>query len=171
MLTGVPRELRCWLLDRASLTHRVRQACPGRFQVELVSQGFVPPMRNERRALRMRPAVRALVREVRLVCDGRPWVFARTVIPNRTLHGAQRQLGRLGTRPLGAVLFADRSMRRGEVQLARIRPGERMFDAAVGCRPQRPDAIWGRRSTFHVGGKPLLVTEVFLPDVGGCPRF
>lgn len=30
--------------------------------------------------------------------------------------------------------------------------------------PRRPWAIWG--ASFRVGGKPLLVSEIFLPGIG-----
>ena len=58
-------------------------------------------------------------------------------------------------------------MRRGPVELACIRRGEQMYATAVSGLRRRPAAIWGRRSVFRVGGKPLLVSEVFLPGLGG----
>lgn len=159
----VPAHLRDWLLDAGSLTDRVRGACHGRFAVRVLSEGWQRPRRDESRRLAMRTAALGWVRQVQLVCDGVPWVFARTVIPRRTLSGAQRQLLRLGERPLGAYLFADPALQRDSVELARIVAGHAMFEQATAGLPTRPAAIWGRRSVFRVGGKPLLVTEVFLP--------
>lgn len=162
---SLPRELVPWLLDRASLTHRVQQACAGAFRVEVLSQGWQRPQLDERLALNMRSGTYAIVREVRLLCDRQPWVYARTVVPLRTLSGAQRRLGELGSRPLGALLFTDRSMRRGDLELARIRPGQRLFAAATaGVRPP-PEEVWARRSVFFVRDKPLLVQELFLPEL------
>lgn len=161
----LPRTVAVWLMDRASLTHRVRQACGGTFRVEVLQQGWQRPEREERAALRMRRNTLALVREVRLLCDQQAWVFARTVVPLRTLSGAQRRLSELGSQPLGALLFTDRSLQRGELELARMVPGQRLFEAAT-AGAARPETVWGRRSVFHVGGKPLLVQEVFLPGLG-----
>jgi chorismate--pyruvate lyase len=88
-------------------------------------------------------------------------VFARTVIPVRTLRGRQRRLARLGTRPLGAALFADPHLKRGEVEIARLAPGDGIYEhAAV---QGAADGVWGRRSVFTLKGKPLLVSEFFLP--------
>lgn len=161
----IPAHLRPWLLDRASLTRRLQEHCPGRFAVEVLAQGWRRPMRNEVLALGTRRTTRALVREVRLLCHGEPLVFARTVIPAATLQGRRRRLGRLGSRPLGAVLFADPSMRRGELELSCMGPGQRLFDTATRGLAARPQAIWGRRSLFFLGERPLLVQEIFLPAV------
>jgi chorismate--pyruvate lyase len=61
------------------------------------------------------------------------------------------------------MLFADRGMRRGIVELARIRPGEMLYADAVRDPLQTPGEIWGRRSIFRLAHKPLLVSEIFLP--------
>lgn len=105
----------------------------------------------------------ALVREVFLECDGTPWVFARTVVPPRTLRGPARRLAHLGERSLGAVLFADPRVTRGEVELARLTPGERLHGRVREHAGRDPGEVWARRSRFDIRGRPLLVTEVFLP--------
>jgi len=155
-----------WLLDASSLTRRLQRCCRHGFRVELLQQGHALPMLSEARALGIKPGRWALVREVRLMCGEQPWVFARTVIPLATLTGAQRRLGHLGNRPLGALLFRDRSMRRGQLEVARIARGQRLFRLATRELNPLPPAIWGRRSSFYLRGKPLLVCEMFLPGVG-----
>lgn len=154
--------LREWLLDSGSLTRRVRQTCAGRFRVRVELQGWGKPRLDEYRALGLRLGRIALIREVHLLCNERPWVFARTVIPVSTLRGRQRRLAHLGDRPLGAVLFADPQMQRGPVEVARIPPGSGLFAAAAQGLKHRPSEVWGRRSVFRLGGKPLLVSEFFL---------
>jgi len=160
---GIPPDLCAWLLDPESLTLRLQQLCPGRFEVRVVSQRQDRPTRSESRALRMRNGAHALIRQVQLLCDGKPWIFARTVIPRDSLRGRLKRLARLGTRPLGGVLFTDPDMRRGVVELACIRPGQTLYAPATEHLRQRPPAIWGRRSVFTLARKPLLVSEVFLP--------
>jgi len=76
----VPESVLRWLLDPASLTRRIQSACPGSFRVEVLFQGWAQPQHNEVRELGMRTGSWGFVREVHLLCDGRPWVFARTVI-------------------------------------------------------------------------------------------
>ncbi len=105
-----------------------------------------------------------MVREVELLCDGVPWVFARTLIPASSLTGAARQLTRLGERPLGEVLFTHRQMQRGVTEMARLTPRHRLFADASGRLERRVESVWGRRTLFYLAGKPLLVNEIFLPD-------
>jgi len=157
--------LRDWLLHTGSLTRRVQQACAGRFRVRVEMQGWARPRLDEYRALGLRWGRIALIREVHLLCDEQPWVFARTIIPVSTLRGRERRLAHLGSRPLGAVLFADPHMQRGPVEVACIRPGSKLFATAVKGLKRRPAEIWGRRSVFRLGGKPLLVSEIFLLPV------
>jgi chorismate--pyruvate lyase len=159
----IPTALADWLLDPASLTRRLQGLCTGQFRVTILSQVRGKPRRDEARTLGMRRGGLAVIRQVELLCGQRPWVYARTVIPESSLAGRLRRLDRLGTRPLGAMLFADRGKRRGGVELARIRPGETLYADAVRAPGQTRDAIWGRRSIFRLAHKPLLVSEIFLP--------
>jgi chorismate--pyruvate lyase len=155
-----------WLFDPASLTERITQACDGRFSVRVLRQGWGAPMLNEARRLKMRRTGYALIREVHLLCNNQPWVFARTVIPPRTLRGKQRRLAHLGQKPLGALLFADKSMQRTEMEIACIRPGQRLYELANSHQMQQGQPIWGRRSVFFLSHHPLLVSEIFLPEIG-----
>lgn len=161
----IPPALRRWLLDTASLTDRIRRACTGGFRVRVLDQGWGYPGLDERRVLDMPQGQRAIIRQVQLLCDEAPWVFARSVIPVMTLRGRQRRLAHLGNRPLGAYLFADPSMRRGPVQLARLTPRQSMYATAIRGLATSPAEIWGRRSVFRLGDRPLLVCEVFLPGL------
>jgi chorismate--pyruvate lyase len=161
--------LRDWLLGAGSLTDRLKQACDGCFKVRVLDEGWQRPRLDEARVLDMPTATLGWVRQVQLLCDDEPWVFARTVIPVSTLSGPQRQLAHLGNRPLGAFLFADPGMQRGTVELACIGRGQAMFNEATVGLGHKPDSIWGRRSVFRVAGKPLLVTEVFLPPIKSTP--
>jgi len=160
---SIPQDLCGWLLDTASLTLRLQRLCPGKFQVRVLSQAWGIPRVDEARVLKMKPGRLAIIRQVHLLCDGQPRVYARTVIPVTSLRGKLKRLAHLGTRPLGGLLFADPDMQRGGVELARISRGQSLYQAATRHLRQRPAAIWGRRSVFRLSGRPLLVSEVFLP--------
>lgn len=165
----IPESALRWLLDPASLTRRVQAACAGRFRVEVLDQGFARPQRNEAQRLGMREGSSAFVREVHLLCDEQPWVFARTIIPRTTLTGPRRHLTRLRNRPLGAVLFADPTMKRGPVEIARLVPGDRLYPRRHHAGTIDVPVVWGRRSVFTLAGYPLLVSEIFLPEIPQHP--
>ena len=162
---GIDPSLLEWLLDGSSLTQRIIQCCNGNFEVEVISQQWQRPLLNEAMTLKIRPHHYALIRQVRLLCNGKPWVFARTVIPAITLRGAVRRLAYLGNKPLGAVLFADPSMRRDAIEIARLSTRTHHYADALQRQATRAEQIWGRRSVFYLSNKPLLVSEFFLPGI------
>lgn len=153
-----------WLLDIGSLTQRLIAACDGQFKVEVLGEYWQKPMQSERRALGLRQGQLARIRQVRLLCNGKPRVFARTVIPHSTLKGSVRRLNMLGNKPLGAVLFADPTMRRGVMEIASLNKNNFLYDIAMKSLKNKK-TIWGRRSVFYLSGKPLLVNEIFLPGI------
>lgn len=157
-------DLRTWqrLLDRGSLTAQVRAQAPQQFHVDLLKQHIGRPSPEEAQALNMHRAAGAIVREVKLVADQRPLVFAHTVIPLASVRGKYRHLLQLGTRPLGAALFGDSKIVRGPVELTCLHQDDRLWDKAV-ADIEAPDFIWGRRSAFYLAGRPILVSEFFLP--------
>jgi len=162
-LAGLSDEMAAWLFDVGSLTKRLRRAGGGDFRVKLLSQQFERPLLCERRALGLNDRAVALVRQVHLHCAGEIKVYARSVMPLSLLHGSSRGLARLGGRPLGEMLFRDKSMRRSPMQIARINTGDLFYRWGVpnGVTGQ----VWGRRSVFRLSGRPLLVSEIFLPPL------
>ncbi len=167
----VPTEIGQWLYDAGSLTKRLRQSDTGLFRVEVLQQCWQRPMRCERRALGLNDRAVALVRQVHLYCGDQVKVYARTVLPQSILKGQQRSLARLGGRPLGEALFRDKTMRRGAIEVAMIESGQPFFEQAVPKVKRLPQRIWGRRSVFYLAGKPLLVSEVFLPPPPKTKRY
>ncbi|WP_020679626.1 chorismate--pyruvate lyase family protein [Marinobacterium rhizophilum] len=147
---AAPQPWRNWLQDRGSLTKRLIRASHGHFSVRLLRLGYACPTRSEARALGLPPRRKALIREVQLLGQGQPWVYARSVFPIDTLSGPQRQLKGVGSRSLGSLLFSDPSMQREPLQISRL-------------RLQGREPLWARRSVFRLANKPLLVCEVFLP--------
>ncbi len=159
-----------WLVDSASLTLRIKKHCRsnelGCFSVKLLRQGMGIPSNDEVQRLKLRSRHYALIREVLLYCGETPVVFARTVIPIKTLTGSQRQLSHLGNRPLGEFLFAQPDLQRDAMEIAVLNRGHQLFDSAVyHMSDDSPSDVWARRSIFRLGHKPLLVAEVFLPDL------
>lgn len=161
---NAPPALLPWLIDEGSLTARLRLRCPG-LRVQLLAQGPARPDRDERRVIGLPPGTAAICREVLLLCDGVPVVFAHSVLRRQDLDGPWRYLAGLGNRPLGEALFADPRVQRTRLAFRRIGPRHELYAGAVQGLPKPPPALWARRSLFTLRGRPLLVTEVFLPGV------
>ena len=157
---AVPVRWRHWLLDRGSLTQRLIAASDGQFQVRILAQGIAKPRRSEAQILCIANHHLAVVREVILYGNDQPWVYARSVLPLSSLTGRLTRLRKLDERPLGALLFADPSMRRGKLELASVQPSKVALPLELGIFDT---PLWGRRSVFYIADKPLLVSEIFLP--------
>lgn len=128
--------------------------------MRVLSQQWQRLSAEEAAAMSVRHVRAALVRQVLLCCGDRPLVYARSVIPATTIQGAQRRYANMGNRPLGAMLFTDRTMQREPVEVGVLPVTHRAYQYA-----QQRGPVWGRRSVFRVSGKPLLVSEYFLPEL------
>ena len=102
-----------------------------------------------------------MIREVVLLANSTPWVYARSIIPLTTLTGRLRKLRHLDNQPLGALLFRDPTMIRETVEVACLTKVNAKLPTTLG---ELQKSLWGRRSVFRLDAKPLLVSEVFLPD-------
>jgi chorismate--pyruvate lyase len=157
---------RKWLTDRGSLTARIAARCAG-VRVNVVFQGLRRPDRDERFLFPHRFVARVLVREVFLYCGDTPLVFAHTVLDPQDLCGPWHSLANLGSRPLGAALFADPKIRRYPLRQRKIGRHHELHRRLSTAVPTAPDSLWARRSLFRLERAPILVTEVFLPAILG----
>ena len=149
-----------WLQHPGSLTARLRAHCGGHFAVEVLNQYWGCARLDETQALGMPLRARVLIREVLLKGYGQPWVWARSILPERSLTGSLRYLRKLDNQPLGGWLFKQPTLERGPVNIRNFQPGDPALPPAL----QTDQSLWGRRSVFRLHGKPLLVGEVFLPQ-------
>ncbi|GAB6066742.1 chorismate lyase [Methylothermus subterraneus] len=154
----IPKAVRDWLAESGSLTARL-EALAGPIQVRLLYQGWGRLFVGEATALRSPWERRAWIREVALSAAGEPLVLARTVAPAATLTGPGKRFARLGTRPLGEVLFS----RPAAIRVDRVwtLPHPACWLEVYGAPPR-----WGRRTLYRTyPNLPLLVSEFFLPAV------
>ena len=160
--------MQTWLFHDDSLTARLVAGCTGEFRVEVLRQRYARGQLNEARLLGIPPCQVALLREVYLYCGNERVVYARSIIPLKTLTGKQTRLAHLRNRPLGGFLFSCPSMQRGQVQLAAIRCGDPVYVRAMPAQDTNGKDLWGRRSVFRLNGKPLIVAEIFLPTINNA---
>lgn len=155
---------RPWLLDRGSLTRRIQARCAA-FSVRHVRQRHGMAMPSERRIVALKHHSRALLRDVFLYCGETPVVFAHSVLPAASLGGSWQNLGRLGNRPLGAALFSNPNVHRTPLRFKKLNRRDALYRLACAVLTDKPASLWARRSVFYLQGRPILVTEVFLPGI------
>lgn len=133
--------------------------------VTVLFQGRRRLHNDERFLARGRPAsTLALTRDVLLCCGDTPVVYAHSVLAPGDRGAGWRLMRGMGSRPLGAALFTDPRIRRSS--LRQHKPGRgHALHQQVSRTVKSPGALWARRSLFGVGKSPILVTEVFLPEV------
>ena len=160
---GCERALVPWLHDHGSLTLRIQQRC-NHFAVRPVRNGLARIAYDESASLGMAPQQLAYSREVFLYADGQPVVFAHSTCAAQHLRGAWAALGGLGNKPLGAMLFAHPLVERRPLRFKALHSPHPLYWRAA-MSADMPPKLWARRSLFYLGGTPLLVTEVFLPEI------
>jgi chorismate--pyruvate lyase len=153
--------LRDWLLDPNSMTARLKRHCQI-FHVKVLGQHIEPCQAAEANS-----AISAnedvLVREVLLYCDNKAQVFARSLLPLNSLTGAEQQLANIGSQPLGQVLFANKLLKRGNIEVACFDQQSSVGELVQKLAMPMSQPLWGRRSLFYIQHKPIMVAEVFLP--------
>lgn len=159
-----PADLVPWLRDRGSLTQRIRQRC-SRFAVHEVHSGLARIALDESALLEIAPQQLAWSREVYLYANGQPVVFAHSAFAYAHRRGAWSNIRTLGNRSLGALLFANPLVERRPLHYRALRNTHPLYRRAALGLDKPPQRLWARRSLFCLHDAPLLVTEVFLPEI------
>lgn len=154
---------RTWLLEGDSLTRRLQQSSASFSVAPLPSSGLM--LADEARLLGLQSRQKALVREVFLCCNGKPAVFAHSVLPYRSLQGVWHGLGHLGSKPLGAALFSDPRVERTPLEFRKLAENHPLYKVTRRHLRLSCGELWARRSMFFLGASSILVTEIFLPQV------
>jgi len=141
-----------WLLEPGSLTARLQRTGHA-FSLQLLSQQNIelPAFLQQRWQTRC-----GLLREVVLLLDQQPCIYAQSFLPDHTVAALQ-PLADLGTMPLGHYIFTQPDLQRSGIELALFNAGLQL--RTVGRLPQ----LWGRRSYFTLSHHELLVQELYLP--------
>ncbi|MBY4897394.1 chorismate lyase [Cupriavidus sp. AU9028] len=158
--------LRRWITGEGSLTARL-VASSSRFRVCRLSQGMETPLLDEWHAIGLAAPRPVIARDVLLVCDNTPAIYAHSIVHPLYARRDWPFLGGLGDRPLGGALFVDPRVRREPFEFARLLPHHPLMRRLQRALPEL--AHWpmlpARRSVFRRGKGAMLVTEVFLPDL------
>lgn len=156
--------LRHWLLERGSMTKKIKHACQ-QVKIQVIASRVCLPSYAETAYLGVKPRSTALIREIFMICDGEPWLYGRTVIPWTSLNGVTKRIKTLGETPIGHLLFSRVNRQRTSFDFAQLSPKHTLCQTAVQGLNIQPEDLWARRCIFTINGNNLSLTEVFLPPM------
>lgn len=161
-----PRELRSWLQDAGSLTKKLKAQCRI-FAVRQISQSMERCRLEESLALGVDKRTRLMQREVILLCDNQPVVYACTSVVSDAMRRDWPFMATLGNMPLGEKLFVDVRVVRRPLHYARLYACHPLMQRAAQSLgvDQVARTLFARRSVFCRKGGAMLVTEIFLPAI------
>ncbi len=136
--------------------------------MRLLRQCLAMPTFDEATALGIKSNKLVWLREVALLCNEEPVVFAHTILPYRPRGPVSGWLARLGNQSLGAMLFAHPGFSRGAIYCKQLDFRHALFRPAVDAmqlKDHLPVSLWARRSQFTFGPQSVLVTEIFSPHL------
>lgn len=161
----VPQQIQHWLTDTMSLTQKLTERCSA-FRVQRLMQGNALILSDEQNLLALRRRTKVQQRDVLLLCDEMPVVYAHTVVPLTATASDWPFFNSLGNRSLGTTLFGDPSVQRGRLEYARL--GVRhplILRASAALQVTLSTPLFARRCLYQRNRGLLLVTEVFLPSI------
>ena len=138
-------EIKSWLLEQGPITKRIKSIAE--FRLELIQDELSDATEDEILFLKI-DSEEFRIREVILYGNENPMVFARTIIPNTTIEKGLRELGKIGNKPLGDILFEKDIFSKEGIVFATFKDEESLF--------------WGRKIKYTVKHQPFSVMEVFL---------
>ncbi|MCF1428915.1 MAG: chorismate lyase [Shewanella sp.] len=141
-----------WLVSKDSLTAKLKAHCRD-FRVQLVDEQWHQGSNH-----------RYWTREVLLLLDDIPWVFASTLIPESLMQTPEAGLQNLGDRPLGELLYSSKDYLPGNIEVARFDCCSHLNDLIRKLHQAVTEPLWGRRRYFGFQEQTLIVSEVFLPE-------
>ena len=142
---SIGTHVKSWLTETGPITNRIKSN--GTFKLELIKDEVGTVKRIDANFLG-EDLGEIKIREVLLLSNNKPKVFARSLIPNRTIEKGLSELGELGSKPLGDILFEKEIFKKIETVFAKFSESGNLY--------------WGRKSKYLVKVYPLSVMEVFL---------
>jgi len=126
---------------------------------------YTKPLPDEEPLLRLRAGQKALVREVLLLSNNQPVVFAHSVLSIDSLNGEWLGFSRLGSKSLGAAFLANPKVKRTPLSFKKLSKRHVLYKQAAKQIKDAPNFLWARRSVFSLHCANIVVTEVFLPKI------
>ena len=139
------KEILSWLNEPGSITSRIKSFSnfklkllkDGPGEVDIIDDDLIISNYKENN-----------IREVILLSDEEPLIYAKSIIPLETIRLGLGILGNLKENPLGDILFSNPEIKKKYMLFAKFESNKRIF--------------YGRKGIYTVKGYPFSVCEIFL---------
>lgn len=158
----LPSSVQSWIYETHSLTRRLKKVYGQSFAIEILFHSRRSAYLSECKLLKLPHQRHNLIREVLLHADGEPLILARTILPEKTIKIAKRNLSHLGTRPLGEVIFTYPKLERRVLNISHVK--KKQWTTQLIDKVNIQQEIWGRQTVYAIHNCPLLVSEFFMPS-------
>lgn len=151
-----PAHTQTWLTKPHILGDALAKA-HGAIEVQLLSQDFAKAFEHERVYLNTDNDHDCWVREVYLYSKEKILTYGRVTIPPVTFKHNERKITELKNQSFGKViLYSHPNYKRSDFEYAVIQ--------------HEGVDYWCRRSLFWLDADPLIVTEIYMTDLGPYPE-
>ena len=157
-LTDTQPQVKQWLLSTELLTQQLRDLSNNQFAVQTLREDVLRT--DECLALGLATGSLGWIREVILLGNNQPWVYARSVAPLQHMQHSTFDLTQIGNRSLGEALFKQNDFQRHPIEVTQFPCTwlPKSLQLTDNCA-----TIWARRSRFAHPALSVLVAEAFLP--------
>ena len=139
------KEILSWLNEGGSITSRIRSFSNFKLKLLKDGPGEVDIIEDD---LIISNYEENNIREVILLSNEEPLIYAKSIIPLETIKLGLNILGNLKENPLGDILFSNPEIKKKYMLFARFQSKEEIF--------------YGRKGIYKVKGYPFSVCEIFL---------
>ncbi len=139
------KEILSWLNEAGSITSRIKSFSNFKLKLLKDGPGEVDIIEDD---LIISNYEENNIREVILLSNEEPLIYAKSIIPLETIKLGLNILGNLKENPLGDILFSNPEIKKKYMLFARFQSKEEIF--------------YGRKGIYTVKGYPFSVCEIFL---------
>tara|TARA_Y100000816_G_scaffold188265_1_gene137010 strand:- start:9 stop:500 length:492 start_codon:yes stop_codon:yes gene_type:complete len=139
------KEILSWLNEGGSITSRIKSFSNFKLKLLKDGPGEVDIIEDD---LIISNYEENNIREVILLSNEEPLIYAKSIIPLETIKLGLNILGNLKENPLGDILFSNPEIKKKYMLFARFQSKEEIF--------------YGRKGIYTVKGYPFSVCEIFL---------
>ena len=139
------KEILSWLNEAGSITSRIKSFSNFKLKLLKDGPGEVDIIEDD---LIISNYEENNIREVILLSNEEPLIYAKSIIPLETIRLGLGILGNLKENPLGDILFSNPEIKKKHMLFAKFESNKKIF--------------YGRKGIYTVKGYPFSVCEIFL---------